>query len=64
MEKSTEKLPEHPNYRSRKEKGAVVGYGGRVAFLNVGDVFTDFKGRKYRVAEDGSLRRIKGKDEK
>lgn len=40
-------------------KGAVVGYKGKVAFLNPGDTFRDARGRVYRVAEDGSLRRVK-----
>jgi hypothetical protein len=43
----------------RRDKGAVVMYRDRLAFLSPGDTFTDHEGRKYLVAEDGSMRRVK-----
>lgn len=49
----------HPHYRDRREKGTTLDFGNKSAFLKPGDSYTDFNGRKYRVAEDGSLRRIK-----
>lgn len=56
MEKLTKK-EDHPNYRPGK--GCVVGYDGKVMLLQPGDNFTDVRGRKYLVSEDGSLRRVK-----
>lgn len=49
----------HPHYRDRREKGTTLDFGNKSAFLKPGDVWTDMNGRKYRVAEDGSLRRVK-----
>jgi hypothetical protein len=60
------KKPTHPHYRDRREKGTTLDFRNKSAFLKPGDVWTDMNGRKYRVAADGSLRRIKngGKHEK
>ncbi len=49
----------NPQYLPKKEKGTVIGFRDQRAFVRPGDTFTDFSERKYRVAEDGSLRRIK-----
>ncbi len=55
-----EKIPEeNRNPHQRRDKGAVVSYRGYSHFLRPNDTFTDHNGRKYRVAEDGSMRRIK-----
>ena len=54
-----QKKENHPHHRDLKEKGTTIDYNGRCAFLKPGDTYTDLSGRKYRVAEDGSLRRIK-----
>lgn len=47
----------HPYFR--KDRGVTVQFGNRCKFLKPGDTYTDPRGRKYRVAEDGSLRRVK-----
>lgn len=49
-----------PHFRDRKEKGTTLDFRNKSAFLKPGDTYTDFGGREYRVAEDGSLRRVKG----
>jgi len=48
-----------PHYRDRREKGTTLDFRNKSAFLKPGDVWTDMNGKKYRVAEDGSLRKIK-----
>ena len=49
----------NPHYQPKKEKGTTLDFRDKSIFLKPGDVYTDFNGRKYKVAEDGSLRRIK-----
>jgi hypothetical protein len=48
----------NPHYRDRKEKGTTLDFRNKSVLLRPGDSYIDFNGRKYRVAEDGSLRRI------
>lgn len=51
--------PFHPHNHDRHIKGCTIDLGNRCAFLKPGDTYTDPRGRKYLVAEDGSLRRVK-----
>lgn len=49
----------HPHSHDPREKGCTIDIGRRCKFLRPGDTYTDPRGRKYYVAEDGNLRRIK-----
>lgn len=51
--------PFHPHDHPRKVKGCTLDFRGKCKFLPPGDTYTDFDGREYIVAEDGSLRRVK-----
>ncbi|MFH1625363.1 MAG: hypothetical protein ABID54_09450 [Pseudomonadota bacterium] len=59
MNSPEDKKISNPHFLPKKEKGCVVGLWDRRAFIKPGDTFVDIRGRKYRVAEDGSLRRMK-----
>jgi hypothetical protein len=52
-----EQVKDHPYLR--KERGAVVALNGSCVFLAPNDEYTDPRGRKYVVAPDGSMRRVK-----
>ncbi len=58
MNPQESKKEPHPHYRPKKEKGATIDFKGQSVFLKPGDTYQDMRGRRYRVAEDGSLRRI------
>lgn len=51
--------PFHPHSHDPQERGCTLDFRGKCKFLRPGDNYTDMSGRKYYVAEDGSLRRIK-----
>jgi len=51
--------PFHPHRHDPREKGCTLDFRGKCKFLRPGDNYTDPNGRKYYVAEDGSLRKIK-----
>lgn len=51
--------PFHPHDHDRKVRGCTIDYQGKSLFLRPGDNYTDFRGRRYTVAEDGSLRRVR-----
>lgn len=50
----------HPHNHDPHLKGCTLDMGRKCKFLRPGDTYTDPRGRRYYVAEDGSLRRIKG----
>lgn len=52
------KEPFHPHSHDPKIKGCALDMGRWSKFLRPGDTYTDPSGRKYYVAEDGSLRRV------
>lgn len=51
--------PFHPHFHDRHIKGCTLDCRDRSVFLKPGDTWTDQRGRKYTVADDGSLRRVK-----
>lgn len=53
------KEPFHPHSHDPHEKGCTLDFRDKCTFLAPGEVYTDLRGRKYVVAEDGSLRRVK-----
>jgi hypothetical protein len=54
--------PFHPHRHDPHLKGCTLDFRGKCKFLRPGDNYTDMSGRKYRVAEDGSLRRVKNRE--
>ena len=57
MNSQESKKESHPHFR--KDKGVTIDFGGHCVFLKPGQTYQDMRGRRYKVAEDGSLRRIK-----
>lgn len=51
--------PFHPHDHDHHIKGCTLDFRDRCKFLKPGDTYTDLSGREYKVAEDGSLRRVK-----
>lgn len=50
--------PKNDHPYLRRDKGAIVQLEDKCAFMKPGNFYTDPRGRKYLVAEDGSIRRM------
>jgi hypothetical protein len=50
---------ERNQIRDREAKGVIITFKQKTFALKPGERFADHSGKKYTIAEDGSLRRIK-----